>query len=97
MRLRIQGMPLPDKPIPPPAVPRGWKMGTILPLHSPALSGGGVNENFMKDMMAEMQAAGGMPGMPQIPPGMAGMLGGGDSGSAGPSKKKDRKEGKKGK
>lgn len=29
-------------------------MSTILPLHSPALSGGGVSENFLKDMMAEM-------------------------------------------
>ena len=49
-------MPTPDKPIPPPAVPRGWKMNSILPLHSPALSGGGVSENILKDMMQEMQA-----------------------------------------
>lgn len=49
-------MPTPDQPIPPPAVPRGWKMNTILPLHSPALSGGGVSENILKDMMQEMQA-----------------------------------------
>ncbi|KAK4993760.1 signal recognition particle subunit [Elasticomyces elasticus] len=55
MRLRIQGLPTPDKPIPAPAVPRGWKIGTILPLHSPALSGGGVSENFLQDMMAEIQ------------------------------------------
>ncbi|KAL8817219.1 MAG: hypothetical protein Q9191_008187, partial [Dirinaria sp. TL-2023a] len=41
LRLRIQGMPPPKEPIPPPAVPRGWKIGSILPLHSPALSGGG--------------------------------------------------------
>lgn len=34
-------------------------MSTILPLHSPALSGGGVSENFLKEMMAEMQ--GGQP------------------------------------
>ncbi|KAL8677401.1 MAG: hypothetical protein Q9186_006156, partial [Xanthomendoza sp. 1 TL-2023] len=42
-RLRIQGLPPPDpsKPIPSPAVPRGWKINGILPLHSPALSGGG--------------------------------------------------------
>ncbi len=63
LRLRIQGMPLPDKPIPPPAVPRGWKMGTILPLHSPALSGGGVSENIIKDMMQEMQGVEGAPGV----------------------------------
>lgn len=49
-------MPIPEQPIPPPAVPRGWKMNTILPLHSPALSGGGVSENILKDMMQEMQA-----------------------------------------
>lgn len=37
-------------------------MGTILPLHSMAVTGGGVSENFFKDMMAEMQGQGqGMP------------------------------------
>jgi signal recognition particle subunit SRP19 len=30
-------------------------MGTILPYYSPALTGGGVSENFFKDMMVEMQ------------------------------------------
>lgn len=30
-------------------------MSTILPLHSSAISGGGVSENLFKDMMAEMQ------------------------------------------
>ena len=30
-------------------------MGNILPLHSAAVSGGGVSENLFKDMMAEMQ------------------------------------------
>ncbi|KAK4694303.1 signal recognition particle subunit SRP19, partial [Lecanoromycetidae sp. Uapishka_2] len=58
LRLRIQGMPPPDGPPQPPAVPRGWKMGTVLPLHSPALSGGGVSENILKDVMQEMQGAG---------------------------------------
>ena len=58
MRLRIAGMPVPDKPIDPPAVPRGWKIGTILPLHSPALTGGGVSENIIKDMMQEAQGGG---------------------------------------
>jgi signal recognition particle subunit SRP19 len=39
-------------------------MNTILPLHSPALTGGGVSENFFQEMMAEMQgeAAGGAGG-----------------------------------
>lgn len=93
-RLRIQGMPLPDKPLPPPAVPRGWKVGKILPLHSPALSGGGVNENMFKDMMAEMQGMGG-------PQGLAGMLGGGagagpgaGGGSDAVARKKEKKKGK---
>lgn len=58
LRLRIHGMPPPTMPIPAPAVPRGWKMSSILPLHSPALSGGGVSENILQDMMAEMQGAG---------------------------------------
>ncbi|KAI9672256.1 MAG: signal recognition particle subunit [Alyxoria varia] len=58
MRLRIPGMPPPTKPPPPPAIPRGWKMSTILPHHSPAISGGGVSENLFKDMMAEMQGQG---------------------------------------
>lgn len=58
LRLRIHGMPPPTTPIPAPAVPRGWKMSSILPLHSPALSGGGVSENILQDMMAEMQGAG---------------------------------------
>lgn len=34
-------------------------MGDILPLHSPALSGGGVSENILRDMMQEMQGQGG--------------------------------------
>jgi signal recognition particle subunit SRP19 len=44
---------------PPPAVPRGWRINDVLPLHSPALSGGGVSENFFKDVMAEMEGGGG--------------------------------------
>ena len=51
LRLQIQGMPPPDGPIPPPAVPKGYKINEILPLHSPALSGGGVSENILRDMM----------------------------------------------
>src|SRR5271169_5181460 len=63
MRVRVPGAPTPDpnKPYPKPAIPRGWKMGAILPYYSPAMTGGGVSENFFKDMMKEMQ--GQMPGM----------------------------------
>ncbi|KAH9872235.1 hypothetical protein IAQ61_005070 [Plenodomus lingam] len=52
-RLPIAGLPMP-KEMPEPAIPKGWKMNKILPLHSPALTGGGVSDNFLKDMMAEM-------------------------------------------
>lgn len=58
MRLRVQGMPADAKAPPKAAVPRGWNMGDILPLHSPAVSGGGVSENMFKDMMNEMQGGG---------------------------------------
>lgn len=83
-RLRVPGMPPPDpnKPVPPPAIPLGWKMGTILPLHSPALSGGEISDNFFKDIMAEMQ-------------GQSGADGGTSSGAeAGGKKKKDKKKNK---
>ncbi|KAL6705575.1 signal recognition particle subunit [Coniothyrium glycines] len=53
-RLPIAGLPMP-KEMPEPAIPKGWKMNKILPLHSPALTGGGVSDNFLQDMMAEMQ------------------------------------------
>ncbi|KAI7292349.1 hypothetical protein KC315_g19510 [Hortaea werneckii] len=72
-----------DNKLPKPAIPKGWKMGEILPLHSPALSGGGVSDNMFKDMMAEMGGGGGMPGMPGMP-GMGGLPGMG-GGGAGPS------------
>lgn len=92
LRLRIAGVPLPEKPYQAPAVPRGWKMGSILPLHSPALSGGGVSDNFFKEMMQEMQGAQG-----KID-GVNGGGGGGRAGGAGSSvegkKKKDKKKGR---
>lgn len=53
LKVRING--LPHQVAPPPAIPRGWKMGTILPLLSPAITGGGVSENMFKDAMAQMQ------------------------------------------
>ena len=55
LRLPVQGLPNPK--VVPPAVPRGWKLGSILPLHSPAVTGGGVSENMFKDMMQELQGA----------------------------------------
>ncbi|CAF9929086.1 MAG: signal recognition particle subunit [Heterodermia speciosa] len=96
MRLRIAGMPPPKEPLPAPAVPRGWKMGEILPLHSPALSGGGVSENILRDMMAEMQGQGGGGGLDGIGGGLAGGMGAGSDvgnragGGGGPKKKKDK-------
>jgi signal recognition particle subunit SRP19 len=71
-------------------------MNTILPYYSPGLTGGGVSENFFKDMMAEMQGQGG--GMPDL--GALGALGAASgSGNSGgePSKKKEKKDKKKGK
>jgi len=78
-RLQIQGVP-PQKEKIPPAIPRGFKIGTILPLHSPALSGGGVSDNMFKDMMAEMGG--------QLPAGMGGEAAGGQP----PKKVKDKKK-----
>ncbi|CBX99679.1 hypothetical protein LEMA_P089180.1 [Plenodomus lingam JN3] len=60
-RLPIAGLPMP-KEMPEPAIPKGWKMNKILPLHSPALTGGGVSDNFLKDMMAEMDGLDGASG-----------------------------------
>ena len=91
-RLRIRGLPIPDKLPEAPPAPRGWKIGKILPIHSPAYSGGGVSDNPFKEAMAEMQ---GMPGMPSIP-GMTDMPGmsGEGSGAGAEKKKKEKKKGK---
>ncbi len=60
-------------------------MNSVLPYYSPGLTGGGVSENFFKEMMAEMQ--GQVPGMPNI----AAMEG--PSTAAGEAKpKKDKKK-----
>lgn len=53
---------MPDKPPPPPAVPRGWKINEILPLHSAAVTGGGVSEDLLKEMMAGMGGPAGAAG-----------------------------------
>jgi signal recognition particle subunit SRP19 len=86
-RLQIQGLPTPKEAAPSPAIPRGFKIGQILPLHSPALSGGGVSDNMFKDMMAEMGG--------QLPPGLAGAMGGGDAGGSSQPQKKVKASKKK--
>ncbi|KAL8354343.1 hypothetical protein RB601_003959 [Gaeumannomyces tritici] len=100
----VPGLPTPaaDAPWPRPAVPRGWKVGGLLPHYSPALTGGGVSENFLKDMMREMQGAGagGGPGgldMASMLAAATGGAGGGASGSGGGAgeEKKAKKKGKK--
>lgn len=81
-------------------------MNKLLPYYSPGLSGGGVSENFLKDMMAEMQAGGG--GLPGAGAGGGGMPdlsalqsmmgmgmgggGGGPSGGANAAPKKEKKK-----
>lgn len=85
-----------EQPWPRPAVPRGWKMGDLLPAYSAAMTGGGVSENAFKDMMKEMQQGGGpggpggAGGMSALPPGMGNMaemmnMFGGMGGGPGPS------------
>ncbi|QIW96159.1 hypothetical protein AMS68_001677 [Peltaster fructicola] len=69
LKMRFQGLPPPkDGKAPEPAIPRGFKMGTILPLHSPALTGGGVNDMSLQDMMQQMGG--------QLPAGMMPPAGG---------------------
>ncbi|KAI9811684.1 MAG: signal recognition particle subunit [Thelocarpon impressellum] len=81
LKLRIPNLPPPDpsKPFPTPAVPRGWKLGTILPLHSAALGGGGASDELLKEMMA------GMPGMQGLAPALA------DSGDGEVSRRQEKK------
>jgi signal recognition particle subunit SRP19 len=91
LRMEVRGAPMPPqalepgKPWPRPAVPRGWKMGELLPYYSPAMTGGGVSENFLKDMMKEMQqgGGGGPGGMPDMASLLAAAGGGGMGGAAG--------------
>ncbi|KAF4467014.1 hypothetical protein FALBO_6107, partial [Fusarium albosuccineum] len=91
LRVRIGGQlqPEPGKPYPKPAVPRGWKMGELLPYLSAAMTGGGVSENLFKDMMKEMQG-GGDP-MSAL---MGAQAGGEESSGGGGGKKKKDKKGK---
>lgn len=85
--------PDPAKPWPRPAVPRGWKIGELVPYWSPAVTGGGVSENLFKDMMKEMQGAGGggAGGMPDMASLLAGAAGGAGGGGGEGGKKKDKK------
>lgn len=97
LKLKIQGLPVPedfvDKEVP---KPRGWKMGEVLPVHSCAVSGGGVSDNFFKEAMEEMKSMQGQGGMPTLPGGGGGggmpdmsalqsMMGGMGMGGGGPS------------
>jgi signal recognition particle subunit SRP19 len=71
--LRLPGLPIPENfgdEIP---VPRGWKMGKVLPVHSNAVSGGGVRDNFLKEAMEEMEAARKAGHIPDGGPGGGGM------------------------
>ncbi|KAK3320749.1 signal recognition particle, SRP19 subunit [Cercophora scortea] len=112
LRVVVRGAPPPPQlgpgeKWPRPAVPRGWKIGELLPYYSPAMTGGGVSENFLKDMMKEMggAAAGGAGGpggldMASLLAGAGGMGGGGGGGGSGGSgsgageggKKKEKKK-----
>jgi len=49
-------------------------MGSILPIHSPAVSGGGVGDDFFKEAMEEIRQA---QSQGQLPAGMPGGGGGG--------------------
>lgn len=88
LRVVVRGAPPPPPRLgegenwPRPAVPRGWKMGELLPYYSPAMTGGGVSENFLKDMMKEMGAAGAGGGdMASLLAGAASMAGGAGAGA----------------
>ncbi|MCJ1329505.1 signal recognition particle subunit [Thelotrema lepadinum] len=71
---------------PPPAIPRGWKMNSILPLHSPAVKGNGVSDNPLREAMAQLGEI----------PGGAGGSGEGGGGGAVEEGGKKKKKGKKG-
>ncbi|KAK1826323.1 signal recognition particle SEC65 subunit [Podospora conica] len=102
LRVVVRGAPPPPEDggkWPRPAVPRGWKVGELLPYYSPAMTGGGVSENFLKDMMKEMGGAGGGAGdmasmLAQAAGAGGGMLGGGGGSGSGEGKKEKKKKGK---
>ncbi|KAI9690261.1 MAG: signal recognition particle subunit [Bathelium mastoideum] len=84
LRVRVPGLPVRDEGKAPEGVgrPRGWKVGEVLPMHSAAVSGGGVSDNLLRDMMAEMKG--------ERKPSEIEAEGGG-GGGAGGKKKKDKK------
>lgn len=102
LEFRVQGLPVPEgfveRGV---AVPRGWKMGTVVPLHSAAVSGGGVSDNFLKEAMEEMRqaqanghqlpGAAGMPDMAALA-GLMGGMGGAAAGGGGGGTKKEKKK-----
>ncbi|TQS34584.1 hypothetical protein Golomagni_05025 [Golovinomyces magnicellulatus] len=93
----IPGVPPPDpsKEYSAPAVPRGWKIGSILPYYSPALTDGGVSEDMFKQMFSQMQnsgagTTGGVPaGLPDMSA-LQGLLGAAASSSAGASSSQEK-------
>jgi signal recognition particle subunit SRP19 len=54
LKLPLRGLPMPEGIPPAPAVPRGWRINEIVPLHSAAQTGGGVSENMLQEMQAAM-------------------------------------------
>ncbi|RKF61989.1 Signal recognition particle SEC65 subunit [Erysiphe neolycopersici] len=87
----------PSKDYPTPAIPYGWKIGSILPSYSPALSDGGASEDMFKQMISQMQSAGGgMPGgIPGGMPNMAalqGLLGGKAPGNSSAFRSQEKKK-----
>ncbi|POS85616.1 hypothetical protein EPUL_001252 [Erysiphe pulchra] len=98
----VPGIPPPDpsKDYPTPAIPLGWKIGSILPSYSPALSDGGASEDMLKQMMSQMQSTGGgmLGGIPRGMPNMAalqGLLGGTASGNNTALRPQEKKKKKK--
>ncbi|KAG6118791.1 hypothetical protein E4U13_008285 [Claviceps humidiphila] len=106
LRARLGGQVQPPEgtAYPRPAVPRGWKISEFVPYVSPAMTGGGVSENLLTDMMRGMQGGGdpmaalmagatggaGMGGMGGMGMGM-GLGEGAAAASSGGKKKKDKK------
>ncbi|KAF3012048.1 signal recognition particle subunit [Neopestalotiopsis sp. 37M] len=68
----LPGHPKDDEKWPKPAVPKSWKINEYVPAYSSAMTGGGVSENALRDMMKEMGGMGGAPGGGG-PGGMGGM------------------------
>ena len=93
LRLKIPGLPVPEGGYKRPEVPRGWRVGELVPLHSNAVSGGGVSDNFFKEAMEELQRAQGQGGQAVEGGGGQGQLmNGGGSGDAGGTTGKKRRK-----